>query len=400
MNKPNETLIILVLGAMVAVAPLSIDMYLPGFPAIAADLHTSMARVGLTLTSYFVGVSLGQLFYGPILDRLGRKGPLLFGLALFALAALGCAFAPDIETLIGLRFLLALGACAGMVAGRAVVRDVFPVSETARVFSLLMLVIGVAPILAPTLGGVMVDSLGWRSIFYFLAAFGSLMFASVYFFLPESQDPDTSVSLHPVRVLRKYGEVLREPGFLAYSLASGMLMGGMFAYISGSPFVFMELYGFSERTYGWIFGANALGLVIGSQLNRLWLRHASSETITGVSAGLMTLLAVALVLMQLAGLLVPGATLALVFLYLFGLGFANPNATALAIRPFQRSAGSASAMMGFLQMLCGALSSALISVLHDGSDLPMLGTLAIFALLSLACLYAVRRTARQRVAQV
>lgn len=386
MNQQQRTTIILVLGALAALGPFSIDMYLPGFPAIAEDLNTSIAQVGLSLTSYFIGISVGQLIYGPVIDRFGRKRPLFFGLALYAVAAFGCALSPDISWLIGLRLLLALGGCVGMVAGRAMVRDLFPASETAKVFSTLMLVMGVAPIIAPTLGGYVTAAFGWRYIFYLLVVLALALILIIMRFLPESKGPDESISLKPGPVLKDYLQVLREPGFVTNAVAGSVAFAGMFSYISGSPYVFMEYLGLSETLYGWMFGLNAFGFIAGSQLNRLWLQKNSSRQVSMRVGGLLFIAGLLLVFGSLWTGFHATAFLGLIFIYLFWLGFLVPNTTAMALQPFTRSAGSASALLGSFQMVAGALASVLVSYFHNGTAIPMAMTMALCATIALAAL--------------
>lgn len=386
MSKKELKKVILLLGVLSALGPFSIDMYLPGFPAIAKDLNVSIADVGLSLTSYFIGISVGQLFYGPIIDRFGRKAPLIFGLSLYTVAAIICALAPTVHWLIALRALLALGGCAGMVAGRAIVRDLFPPADTARVFSTLMLIMGVAPLIAPTMGGLIVASLGWRYIFGFLALISALMLAAVYFFLPVSRQPDPSVTLRPSAVLRDYWKVLKEPTFMIYAVAGGFATGGLFAYVAGSPFIYMNLFHFTDAQYGWLFSFNALGYIAGSQVNRLCLRTSTSARVAELSS-----LSISIVgFLMVAGVLTQSLPwigfLTLLFLYLFALGFLTPNTSALTLEPITRNVGSASAFMGFIQLLFGALASAVVSYLHNGTALPMAGVMAFCAIASFVLL--------------
>lgn len=371
MDQKQRNKIIFTLGALAAIGPFSIDMYLPGFPAIAKDLDTDIAHVGVSLTSYFIGISVGQLIYGPLIDRFGRKKPLLIGLLIYIVAAVGCALAPDVFWLIGLRFLLALGGCVGMVASRAVVRDLFPPVETAKVFSTLILIMGVAPVIAPTIGGYVTASLGWRYIFLFLVLFALSMFLLVKRFLPESREPDPGVSLKPVKIAREYLQVFKEPEFVTYTLAGSISFAGLFAYISGSPFVFMEFFGLSETFYGWIFGLNAVGFISGSQINRLLLRKKSSAYISVRAAFLQFIAGACLAVGSFAGYLNAESTLFLIFCFMFFLGFIAPNTTALALQPFTRYIGSASALLGSFQMIAGALASALVSYFHDSTVMPM-----------------------------
>ncbi len=391
MKSKNLKFIILILSALAAIAPFSIDMYLPAFPAMAQDLGTDISHVALSLTSFFIGISVGQLLYGPLLDRIGRKKPLLFGLVLYAVAGIGCAFAVNAKWLIALRLLQALGGCGGMVAVRAIVRDIFPIQEIARVISTIMLVMGVAPIIAPTVGSAVVTMFSWRVIFYFLAAFGVVMIAAVAFALPESKQPDPSISLRPAKIFGEYLTVLKQPQFLAYALCGGLGSAGMFAYISGSPFVYIKLFGISEAHYGWLFGLNAFGLILGSQLNRVVLRRFSSQQAITVIASLQASVGVLLVVSSTMGQFQLIATLVLISAYLFLQGFLYPNTTALALVPFEKNAGAASAMMGFLQMVCSSLASALVSYLHNGTALPMTGVMAGCAGLGLLSLFTILR---------
>lgn len=371
MTTKQKYSILFILGGLSALAPFSIDMYLPAFPSIAKSLNTDISQVALSLTSYFVGISIGQLFYGPITDKFGRKKPLIFGLSVFLLASIGCALSPDINWLITMRVVLALGGCVGMVVSRAVVRDLFPVSEIAKIFSILMLIVGVAPILAPTIGGWVLTVSSWRTIFYFLTIFSFILIVCVFFFLPESKNPNRAKSLKAKDVLKDYADVLQEKTFLYYALASSIAMAGMFAYISGSPFVFMKFHSFTEQQYGWVFGGNAMGFIIGSQLNRLLLnKYSSLQVITFASFLLLGNSILMFSLFEL-DLLSPGILIAMIFTFLFSLGLLVPNCTALALAPFTYNAGSASALIGFIQMITGAGISALVSLLHNGTTFPM-----------------------------
>ena len=391
MESKNLKLIILILSALAAIAPFSIDMYLPAFPAMAQDLHTDISHIALSLTSFFIGISVGQLFYGPLLDRIGRKKPLLFGLVLYTFASLGCAFAINERWLIALRLLQALGGCGGMVAVRAMVRDIFPIKDIAKIISTIMLVMGVAPIIAPTVGSIVMTNFGWRAIFYVLASFGAALIAAVVFALPESKQPDPSISLRPAKIFSEYFSVLKQPQFLAYALCGGLGSAGMFAYISGSPFVYIKLFGISEAHYGWLFGLNAFGLIFGSQLNRFVLRRFTSQQAITVIVSLQASVGVLLVVSATLGHFQMIATLILISGYLFLQGFLYPNTTALALMPFEKNAGAASAMMGFLQMVCSSFASALVSYLHNGTALPMTGVMAGCAGLGLLSLFAILR---------
>ena len=367
----KATRLILILGAIAALGPLSIDMYLPGFPEMAKDLETEIELLSLSLTAYFIGISLGQIIYGPLLDRFGRKRPLLIGFSIYVLAALGCAFSPNIITFISMRFLLALGGCAGMVATRAIIRDSFQANEVARAFSALILVMGVAPILAPLLGGVILQNFGWPHIFFFLAAYALLILTFSALFLKESHSGDRTVSLWPKQVFIQYGKVLKNRSFFVYGLAGSVAMAAMFTYISGSPFVVREVLAFDEIYFGWIFGANAIGYISASQINRRLLKSYSTQHISQRVSLIFGVLSLMLILQVVLNL--PNMYLFLLnlFFFLSCLGFINPNMQALALSPFSKNAGVASALVGSLRMLSGALASLLISLLHNDTALPM-----------------------------
>ena len=242
-------------------------------------MNTTVARVSLSLSSFFIGISAGQLLYGPLLDRFGRKKPLYVGLAVYLVASVGCALARSVEALIGWRLLQALGGCVGMVASRAMVRDLFDVKDNAKVFSLLMLVVGVSPIIAPTLGGYLTASMGWRAVFVALIIMAVCILAAIHFLLRETRAPDPDFSLQPIPILKSFRGVMREPQFTTYMLTGSFASAGLYAYIAGSPAVFMELHHVTERQYGWIFALVAMGLIGSSQLNSVLLRSYKSEQI-------------------------------------------------------------------------------------------------------------------------
>ena len=378
-NKKQEYIILLVLGTLIALGPFSIDAYLPGFDSIAKDFNTSISRIGLTLTSYFIGISLGQLAYGPIMDKYGRKKPLLIGLGIFFLSAISCMYSPNLEWLIVSRFFLAVGAAAGMVAAKAIVRDIFPVHEVAGAISLLMLIMGGAPIIAPTVGSFIIESFGWEMIFLFLAIFCLLMIISVTKFLPESIVPDKMVDLKPKQVAIKYFGILTHTKFWSFAFAGSFAIGAMFAYISDAPKLFMGNFDLTQKEFGLLFGLNAGGLILGSQVNRLFLRKFTTLQITLFNSVLLVILSSLFLLNSLLELgFFPTAIL--LFLMLFLLGFQNPNTTALSLEPFEKKAGRASALIGSLKMILGAFTSFLISLFHTSSSVPL-------AIILLSCLF-------------
>lgn len=367
MKSKNQTGLIFILGSLIAISPFSIDMYLPAFPAIAASLKTDIAHVGYSLTSYYAGLCVGQLLYGILIDRFGRKMPLLIGLVIYLAAAIGCAFCVSIDFLIAIRLLMALGGCVGLVASRAIVRDIFLPSDTARVLSQLVLVMGLAPIVAPTIGGFVTTWLGWRWVFGVMGFIAVTLIATIVWLLPETKKADQSVSLKISKIGTEYVTLLQHPTFLIYSLAGGISYAGMYAYIAGSPFVFMEQFGFSDSSFSWAFGFNACGLILGSQLNRLALKKYSSDKICLWASIILFITGLSLLLITLTSIASAALMLCFTFLFLFCLGFINPNTTAMALQPFSAAAGRASAVLGSLQMIAGVLASWLVSFLNNGT---------------------------------
>ncbi len=379
MNEKNRWIIILILGLLCTIGPFSIDMYLPGFPAIAKDLGVSVDMVSYSLSSYFIGVSLGQLLWGPLLDRFGRKGPLYIGLVLYVIATIGCALATTVEVLIGLRFFQALGGCVGIVAPRAMIRDFFPVEENAKIFSILILILGVSPILAPTIGGYTVAHLGWHAVFIILAVISTLILLICIFFLPESTGPDLSYSLKPRPILKKFKSVLQIKTFVIYSLSAAFSSAALFAYLSGSPYVFMDLYQVSEKNYGFIFALIAAGLIICSQLNNLLLKKYTSNQIVKVTMSVQAIIGLLFVFGTYFNVLNLYSTIVLIACFLSCQGFTFPNASALSMAPFSSNAGSASAIMGAMQMGIAAIASAVVGLLKPESAMPMAATMAACA---------------------
>lgn len=366
----SKNILILLLGTMTAIGPFSIDMYLPGLHAISEDLQTPIANVQLTLSSFFFGFSFGQLIYGPIIDRFGRKTPLIIGLLIYLVSSIGCAFADNVWLLMILRFFQSLGACGGMVISRAIVRDVFSPHDGAKVFSQIILVMGVAPIIAPSIGSFILAYSSWKLIFVTLAGIGFITILGVHFYLQETKKSDKSISLKPLNVITEYFEVIKVPGFYTYAIASSFAASVMFAYIAGSPFVFMGLFGLTEQQYGWVFACNAAGLIVSSQLNRFLLIKFKSTRIVKTVSYLYLPLGIFLffsIYLNFNFTII----LIIIFLIVSLFGFIVPNCSALCLAPFNRNAGSASALMGGLQMIFAVLATATVSLLHDKTAFPM-----------------------------
>jgi len=367
----NRALIIFILGSLATISPFAIDMYLPAFPQIAADLHASTARISLSISSYFAGLAAGQLIYGPLLDRFGRKPPLYAGLAVFAAAALLCSVSRTSDWLIAMRFLQALGGCVAQVAGMAMVRDFFPAHETAKIISMLILILGVSPLLAPTVGGYVSLHLGWPPVFMILAAVAGVNLAISFWFLPEGHRPDPGVSLHPGFILRNFGTVLKDPQFLTFALAGAFALSGLLVYVTGSSIIFMGVFGVDAHRFGLIFAGLAVGSIGSNQVNIWLLRKYSSEQI--FRAALLVECPVTLLFLVGThyGWFGLDATVALLFIALTSVGIACPNAAALALVPIAQNIGSASAMLGFLQIAVSGVASAAIGVFNSRGLLPV-----------------------------
>lgn len=367
--------LIVLVGALSAFAPLSIDMYLPGLPAVARDLGASASEVQLTLTACLVGLALGQLVAGPMSDALGRRRPLLVGLAGYAIASALCAIAPDVWSFALLRVAQGLAGAAGIVIARAVVRDHFVGVAAARFFALTMLVNGLAPILAPIIGGQLLLVTAWRGIFMVLAAIGATLFLSAAIRLRESLPIERRRTGGVGESLRSFRGLVGDRVFVGYTLSSALAFAAMFCYISGSPFVVEEIYGASPQMFSLIFGANALGIVVAGQISGVLVGRVDPRRILGIglagsASGGALLLAAVVSGIGLAGIL-PAF-----FLVVASLGFILPNATALAMADHPHQAGSASALIGATQFLVGATAAPLVGVAGSSTAMPMAITIA------------------------
>jgi DHA1 family bicyclomycin/chloramphenicol resistance-like MFS transporter len=385
-SRNANLLIILILGALSTVSPFSIDMYLPAFPQIAHDLNTSQAEISLSVSGYFVGLACGQLFYGPLLDRFGRKPPLYAGLSLFVLASVGCATARSPEVFIAFRLLQAIGGCGAGVGALAMVRDFFPVEESAKIISLLILVISVSPLFAPSLGSLITSSFGWPWIFAVLGGYALILVAVLALALPEGHKPDPGISLRPKAIVSEFVKIIALPQFRTYAIAGAFSFAGLFVYVTGAPIIFIGVYHLDQKTFGLVFAGLACAFIGGSQFN-IWLlkRHQDQKIFRNA---LICQTIVVIVLLAGAWLDWYGlaSNIVLLFLYLPFCGMAYPNAAAIALAPFSRNVGSASALLGFLQMAVGAFASTGVGLLHASSSLPIYAVMAVFAVIGLGIL--------------
>ncbi|SCL26061.1 multidrug effflux MFS transporter [Micromonospora inyonensis] len=367
MSPGQRVRLVLVLGSLIAIGPLTIDMYLPALPSIVDDLRTTSAAVQLTLTGTLAGLAIGQLVIGPLSDALGRRAPLLAGTALHVLASLLCVVAPSVEVLGALRVLQGLGTAATAVVAMAVVRDLFSGAAFATLFSRLMLVMGAAPILAPTLGSEVLRWTSWRGIFVVLAIFGVALLSVAAFGLRETLPVALRRSGRMVDTLRTYGALLRDRVFVGLVLVAGLAMAALFAYVAGSSFVLQDQYGLDEQEFGLAFGAGAVGLILATQLNVRLLRRYTPQRILLVSLGAGTVAALGLLVFAATGLGGLPALLATLWVVLAAAGLAMPNAPALALSRHGEAAGTASALLGAVQFGVGAVAAPLVGVLGTGA---------------------------------
>ncbi|WTR72732.1 Bcr/CflA family multidrug efflux MFS transporter [Streptomyces zaomyceticus] len=381
-------LVTLVLGGLTALPPLSMDMYLPALPEVTGALNAPAATVQLTLTACLAGMALGQLVVGPMSDKWGRRRPLLIGMIVYVLATAVCALAPTAELLIGFRLLQGLAGAAGIVIARAVVRDLYDGVEMARFFSTLMLISGVAPIIAPLIGGQILRITDWRGVFYVLAVIGVLLTLVVWRFLGETLPPERRHEGGVGEALRTMKGLLADRVFTGYMLTGGLAFAALFAYISASPFVVQEIYGASPQTFSLLFGLNSVGLVAVGQINgKLLIGRVSLDKALGWGLGIILVSALALLLMTSGvfgevGLFPVAAGL---FVLMSAMGLAMPNTNAQALMRTPHAAGSASALLGTTSFLVGAVASPLVGIAGEHTAVPMALVQLTCAVLALAC---------------
>lgn len=370
------------LAALVALGPLSVDMYIPALPSMVATLNTDISHIHLTLSTYLTGFSVFHLVCGPLADRIGRKPVLLGGTVLFVLACIGCSLASTVEELIIYRFLQGVGACVGPTLARTVTRDIFGPTRAARALSLIAMLMALAPAVAPTLGAVLLVWLPWSAIFIFLALYGIAMIVLIQIFLAETL-PQVQ-SLHPLAIARNYAELLRNPLYMAATLTGAMIYAGLMTYISCASFVYIDMLGVPVQYFGFIFLSSVLGYMLGSALSaRLSRSFVPEQTVLlgavlAATASATMLAGSAIWPINIWMLLLP------MIMYSAGMGLLLPNAMAVALRPFPHIAGTASALMGFVQMGLSACATALIGQFLRDTPLPMIHFMLVITLLCLA----------------
>ncbi|MCF1649554.1 multidrug effflux MFS transporter [Streptomyces indiaensis] len=387
-HRRTGLLVTFLLGSLTAVPPLAMDMYLPSLPQVTRSLHAPAATVQLTLTACLAGMALGQLVVGPMSDRWGRRRPLLAGLAVFVVATVLCALAPTVELLVAFRLAQGLAGAAAIVIARAVVRDLYDGMAMARFFSTLMLISGVAPIVAPLIGGQVLRVTDWRGVFVVLTVIGVLIGVLVWTRLPETLEPAERHSGGVGEALRAMRGLLADRAFAGYMLTGGFAFAALFAYISASPFVIQEIHGASPQTFSLLFGVNSVGLVLVGQINgKVLVGRVRLDRVLGVGLAIVITAATALLLMSLGVFgevgLVPVA--AALFVLMSAMGVTLPNTQALALMRTKHAAGSASALLGTSSFLIGAIASPLVGVAGEDTALPMAVVQLAAALVALAC---------------
>jgi MFS transporter, DHA1 family, multidrug resistance protein len=368
---PSRGEMIAVLGLLSSLGPMGVDMYLPSLPTLARVFSATPGQVQWTLTSFLLGFSLGQSIIGPLADRFGRRKPVLFGVLLFALSSAACPFATSIYHLVGLRFLQALGSCSGIVTARAIARDVFTPAETRRVFATLVLFIAALPLLAPLVGGYLLTAFGWQSSFVVMAVLATITLGLTLWRVPETLRPEYILPLSFRRVADVYALLFRDRLFVLTSIANGVAMAGMFAYIAGSPFVFINLYGVPAGSFGYYFGMNVIGMVSGSQIAGRVLHNTNPRTVLQVCTTFQVLAGIALIAAAYTGFGGIFGIAPALFVYMFCIGVLMPTASAMALANHPEIAGSASALYGTLQFVFAFFSTGALSMIGDGSAMPM-----------------------------
>ncbi len=390
---PGTVRLVIVLGSINAIGPLSIDMYLPAFPEITRALDTGASQVQLTLTACVAGLALGQLLIGPLSDRLGRRGPLIAAMVTYAVASLLCAAATSVGALIALRFVQGLAGAGGIVISRAVVRDMHSGAAAVRLFSSLMLVTGLAPILAPLAGAQLLAVTSWKGIFLSLSILSALIAVVAAMGLRETLPAARRSTSGLRRTVETMAGLLRDRSFVGYALAGGLTFGALFAYISGSAFVLQRIHGLSPQLYSLAFAMNGLGLIAASQVNARIVERVGPTRLLRRALGFVVVSALTLLVVVSVGGLSVWAVLAPMFVIVSSLAFVLPNATALALAEHASVAGTASALLGVMQFLVGAIAAPLVGVAGPDSAVPM-GV--VMALLAIGALVALRAAGPRR----
>lgn len=363
--------LVIALGSLNTLTPFSIDLYLSTFPQIASDLGTTVSRIALTVSAYFIGYALGQILYGPFMDRFGRKPPIYVGLSIYILASIGCVVAGSVESLLVFRALSALGGAAASVGAVTMVRDLFPPRASARVFSYLMLVLSVSPLFAPSVGSLLAALVGWRSLFAILAGIAFVNVAIVAFALPVTAAANANAALDLASVTRSFVSIFRNVRFRVFTLAGSLSFSSLFVFVAGSPSIFMDEFQLNASQFGATFAVLAMGMIGGGQLNNILMKRTHGQRIFNVALVVQLVGGAVALTAAAAGVLTLVSAIVLFFVILVCAGITYPNAAALALEPFAKNAGSAASLLGFLQLGLGAVVSAGVGVLNTRGSVSM-----------------------------
>ena len=378
MNR--HVLMMIVLGTLMMFGPISIDMYLPSMPTIAREFAVSEGSVQLTLSALVFGLAAGQLVYGPLSDRFGRRAPLVFGVLLYGVASLGCAIAANVEAMVVLRLLQGIGGAAGGVLARAIVRDLYDRDQGARILSILYMVMAAAPMIAPHIGSQIMRLFEWRMIFWALAAFAVLAFALSYFGLRETHPPEKRVKHSPIDILISYGGLIRDTRFLGYAIVGGFTFAGMFTFFSAGPFVFEQVYGITPQGFAGLFSINVGGVIAGSFVNSRLIQRLGVDRMLLLSTIWTTLMGAVMAAIALAQF-VPIFVPLVLFTATVAMTIANTNAGAMEDYP--HLAGTAAALLGTMMYAIGAGVGVIVGQLYDGTPLPMAGFVLLSGVIAL-----------------
>lgn len=386
----NTKSLIIVLGCLNGLMPFSTDLYLPAFPAMAENLNTNAGMIAFSMSTFFAGACVGQFFNGPLLDRFGRKNPMLIALLLFTITSIGCALSQNIIILCSFRFFQAISISMCNVGSRTMVRDLFDVEKMASIFSLLALIMGVAPIIAPTLGSFILFFSDWRGIFIFLALMALALILALHFFLPSVKQSDRNYSLKPKAILENYKKVIFTKGYIGYTIITGLASAVLFCWISSSSLLFIGILGLSKQQFGWVFASTASSTILGSQFNRILLRRFNCENIAFYAVGMQLLVCFYLLFTAIHSFTTIHFLTGMCF-FMFFLALITPNAMAITIRPFTENIGSANALMGVTQMAFSALATGTLSYCQDGTAVPMVTTMILLCGTSFSLQYFLRK---------